>query len=372
MKTNLKTRLHVEGLEDRRLMAGDLNAYVSGGTLFIRGDDAANGVSIVQQGLNRYSVTGFSTGTGNTLVNGQSAVRTFSGVTNDINVQLFGGDDAVIITQDDSLRQNFLGSVGGSSGPITTNPEAPNRAQTDPIRTTVPQNLFIDTGNGNDTVGANVRIGRDGHGGVGTIITGDGSDGVRVERSVVKSTLVINTGNQNDDVVLANVGIAGTLNTHMGAGNDLFRANRYVADTAVINTGADTDAGIRIANSHTDHDTVLLTESGNDAVVVSNYSAGGNMVVNTGTGNDTINGSQIRVKGDATLDSGSGSDRVALADLNVLDDVFIFLGSGNDVLRIQDSRADRVLLRGGADVDNFFNAGGNAFNSVDIAEFENL
>src|SRR5690349_1891612 len=83
--------LVVEGLENRALLAGNVAVSVSGGTLFITGDAAGNGVSVQQLDSGKYFVTGFSVSGGNTTVNGSAAGKIVTGVTNDINVDLNAG-----------------------------------------------------------------------------------------------------------------------------------------------------------------------------------------------------------------------------------------------------------------------------------------
>ena len=98
-------RLAVERLESRALLAGNVNVFVSGGSLFVRGDNADNLVLIQQTGDGQYTVTGLDYGAagfadppfsaGPTSINGQFETQTFSGVTGDFIIDLKKGDDGL-------------------------------------------------------------------------------------------------------------------------------------------------------------------------------------------------------------------------------------------------------------------------------------
>src|SRR6476620_1449230 len=60
--TFARRRFLVEGLEPRCLLAGNVNVFVSGGSLFVQGDGGDNAVLIQQEGDGVYSVTGLNFG----------------------------------------------------------------------------------------------------------------------------------------------------------------------------------------------------------------------------------------------------------------------------------------------------------------------
>ena len=51
-------RLFLEGLESRAMLAGNVTASVSGGSLILRGDSLGNDVAVTWIAPNRYQVTG--------------------------------------------------------------------------------------------------------------------------------------------------------------------------------------------------------------------------------------------------------------------------------------------------------------------------
>src|SRR4051794_36583312 len=94
-----KSKLNLENLEDRQMMAGDLAAYVSGGNLYVNeapgqiGQD--NGVIISQLANGKIRVSGDFTpmGSGVSKVNGM-AFQDFT-VTNNLIVKLGAGNDGI-------------------------------------------------------------------------------------------------------------------------------------------------------------------------------------------------------------------------------------------------------------------------------------
>src|SRR5258708_6010556 len=86
----------LEGLERRALLAGNVTAFFNSGSLLLSGDAAANGVSIEQVAGGKYVVSGFALDGSPTLING-APYKVFSGVTNDVAVNLEGGNDLLVI-----------------------------------------------------------------------------------------------------------------------------------------------------------------------------------------------------------------------------------------------------------------------------------
>src|SRR5262249_16865044 len=107
-----RRRFVVEGLEPRCLLAGNVNVFLPGGSLFVQGDANDNAVLIQQEGDGVYSVTGLdfadintdglNVNDGPTSINGDDSGDPvlFSGVKNDINVDLKGGNDGLAIGND--------------------------------------------------------------------------------------------------------------------------------------------------------------------------------------------------------------------------------------------------------------------------------
>jgi large repetitive protein len=86
-----------ESLEGRRMLAGNVTAFVSHNNLNLEGDTFDNGVTITPvAGLGNVKVTGDIVGGSATTVNGLPSVM-LSGFTNNMNVELNNGNDVINI-----------------------------------------------------------------------------------------------------------------------------------------------------------------------------------------------------------------------------------------------------------------------------------
>lgn len=147
----------VEGLEDRTVPAGNVQLMVADGILYVAGDNEANSIIVSATGSNTVTVQAL----GDTTVNGQSSV-TVGGVRRGWHIDLFGGDDFVL--------------VRGISG---------NRS------------LTINGGDGNDVIGIdNASIRRDTR-----VSGGDGNDLVVFNASVLPRPVFLDTGAGDDQVI---------------------------------------------------------------------------------------------------------------------------------------------------------------------------
>lgn len=100
----LHSRPQLEDLEERLVMAGDVTAAVIGGDLVINGDALGNGVVVSQIDSDSWAVSGRYQAGGSTRINGQYGGVQLHGVTDDVRIDLNGGDDYVSLSgfvQDD-------------------------------------------------------------------------------------------------------------------------------------------------------------------------------------------------------------------------------------------------------------------------------
>ncbi|PAY16772.1 hypothetical protein CKO51_24845 [Rhodopirellula sp. SM50] len=202
-----RTKLSVQRLEPRRLMAGDVSAFFAAGrfpfldNLVVEGDQQANEIRVVEDGTGGATIEGLN----GTTVNGLPVVtiQSESGYIVHSLVELGNGDDVLIY----ELSNNQSASHGTE----------------------------IHTGNGDDEV----TIGAAGALGTLRIETGVGDDRVVFELadSALLQALDIDTGN-GDDEVLFQADAAGSslialrhIRIDTGRGNDTVRFQGSLAVT---------------------------------------------------------------------------------------------------------------------------------------------
>jgi len=289
-RPSLNRKFHFQQLEDRRLMAGNVDVSVSGGDLFITGDNAANGVQITQvvtQGravAGFYLISGLTQGGAATTINGQVSVNV-NGVTDDVTINLRDGGDRFrtglgTISFADDVNVN----LGSGNNELSLN------------RVRVRDDVSINSGNGVDTVFLRGVVGTSAANPDAdlSINTGEGADTVILFHFFVRDDVNIDTGfGQFDDTVLlvtGNVGDDVTIRTRDG-GDDVFIDTVGVNDTLQVETGSGGDR-LDIENSEADELFAFL-----------------------GSGDDHLEISDTFGQG-AMLDGQSGADTIALSNVS--------------------------------------------------------
>jgi hypothetical protein len=176
-------RLSVEQLENRAVLAGNVLAQLTDGTLFITGDNLDNNI-MVQSNGGEVSVQGVA-GTG---INGDSAAAIFQDVE---RIEIVGGDG------DDTVLAALWAAVGD---------------------TATIADIQIDTGAGRDGVVLDLRTDSS-----ASIRTGDGADTVSLRSYAANSLVVvdIDTGDGADRIGLdLRYHTGGTIRVDTGNGND--------------------------------------------------------------------------------------------------------------------------------------------------------
>src|SRR5689334_6461121 len=102
-----------ESLENRQMMAGDVVASVHAGTLFIKGDQYNNGITITAGALpNQVIITGTNIAGVGTNVNGLlNTPVAINNVTKDIRINMKAGNDTVTVN-----NLNVFGSMKVNMG----------------------------------------------------------------------------------------------------------------------------------------------------------------------------------------------------------------------------------------------------------------
>lgn len=291
MKRRIHLRLGFQQLENRLTMAGNVIASVSSHSLYLTGDSQANNLEIIQVGNGQYQVTGKD----GTTINGQTQ-KTFSSMTADLIVNLYGGND--------TLKIGYYAE-----------------------NVTVPTTVF------NRDVKVNL---------------GSGDDKLYIYHTNINDDVTVNAGNGADQVYLryARIGFANvdsgindcTINmgSNPTAGHQDFvdiRQTSFGHDLTITSTG---DAPA--TDSYHFLDTQIYMD---DVYVVRN------MTIQTGNGDDLLEIESADVNGEMKVLTGGGDDGFDLY-YTFADKLTIGLGDGDDGLNLSGVTSHQASFDGGA------------------------
>lgn len=246
--------------------------------------------------------------------------------------------------------------------------------------------LLVDTGAGADRVFANSFIVAD----LVKVVTGSGDDPDVELTSFIAKNVLIDTGSGNDGtnndespITVENASVEQDIKIFTGSGFDLVDVFFVGARDLIVDTGSQDD-DVVILDVEFDRDLKIFTGSGRDFVVLDDEEGYGVFVgrdlhIDTGSDSDEVDiddteigrnalivlGSNSSgedsteflfiedtfVAGNAKIDAGSGNDVVVIEDSEVGGKFTAIMGSGNDFLRICNSIAGSALLDGGSGTD---------------------
>ncbi len=417
-KENINDQVAMEALEPRILMDGNVTAVLTGTTLRITGDGAANAVQIYQPwGDESIRVSGrIHPGTGfGTTINGGAELNLIEGVRS-IRINMGNGDVVVGIGDDDfffpeadTYQRNIIVDLGAGTNRLRF---GKNQLGTNTQNVTINGNLTIRGGNGTDTVMMNgtvvggrfnailrngdnqvvfrenamtladSEVGRN-----ATIVTGSGNDVIGIDKTRFFGRTVIRTGGApvqdlvalgaaegdaefenltvlSTDRVWATIGFVGSLIRSRVHGNLLINAGNRV----------DTDI-ITVMGATVDGRTTISTGSGDDVVVLTGHDTrhtffNGRVSVSTGRGND-----DLRIAEDGLFFT-EGNGVTSARNTYFFGRTMFILGAGDDQVWLGDDPAagdddngdgstvlgegrawfgDRLTINGGAGTDTIEN-----------------
>ncbi len=408
--------MHVEKLESRSLLAGDISVYIGRGNLFVLGDNAVNQVAVLQLDAGTYAVVGFN----GTTVEGEADPFVVEGITGKIDVDLKRGDDLLGVGNDPAgliaLAQAFgFGSELGDAAALQSDLEDLLAEAAAPERLFVPRDLVVRTGDGRDGVGVIGDIGGRLHANLG-----EGNNALAVVNSLIEDDLIVRGGKGHDDLFVDITAVAQMLDVNLGEGENIVEFwNSFAGQSAVVTTGRHADT-IDFADSVVEQNLTIRTGAGSDDVFAHAHDGDGigvggnvdivtgsqgdyveleglvlgNVTVNTGehgdgvlltllaveknlnvilgSGNDGLAGAGVLVLGNALLDAGAGTDEISLLAFAV-DQIFTALmGAGDDELEIFEFTAKKAVLRGGPGTDTLNWDDQDFAPIVDVKQFEVL
>ena len=231
-----KTRkIHFEGLEDRRLMAGDVTVGLVKGEAVVTGDGASNAVWIREISANTYRVEGQVHAGSATKVNGKAFVDIYTRQ-DDLRVDMGKGNDslwignkagAAAMTVEDLTIKMGNGSDYLHLGNLQVYDKF------DPVNITMGDESSLDGDDeidmGNVAFAASVNI-----------LMGKGVDECEMRNVTIRDDLSIDTGSGNDEVELASV-TADEFFIKLGSGDDTLELEKVKARRTTADGGAGRD-----------------------------------------------------------------------------------------------------------------------------------
>ena len=293
--------LGLEPLEDRSLLAGNVVAVLTEGTLSVLGDDAANGVQVVYDvATGKHRVLGTIQGGFPTSINGQPAetIAEFSGVKN-VDVRLGAGDDKL----DFGAADHFY--------------------------TLVSKRLSIDAGSGNDEV----VLGK----------AGDDSAATAEHHVYVAKGIWINLGDGDDQLEVANLKTNKSLIIEAGDGDDEIKfATEFLPEGE---TEADLFPVKVRGNLH------VHMGQGDDELTLLHVLVGQNLLVRDPAGGGVITITDVAINEKFDVATGDGEDQVNL-DMIAADELQLHTNGAPDDVNIDHTRFKRVNIKTGSGADD--------------------
>lgn len=327
-----RTLMHLERLERRLPLAGDVTAQLVGSTLRLTGDSLGNDVLVASAPGGRIAVIGNAT-----TINGASSTFVTDAAVTAIIADLRGGNDEIGFG---NRAQDFVGTrldvysffvpalssmpfdavalqaaIDGVSGGVTS--------------FTIPGDVTVFARGGNDGVGINGTVGGSvvvnlGEADAGNVVAIGGESSA----SRVRGSVTVTGGSRADIVGIGNAIVDGRVSVALGDGDNWFFGGGETATAfgALAYTGgANADVVALLGDVTVGSDVRISTGlRGADFVGFSNSEAGGtvkvrgNVVVNTGTGNDGDTVDLVGdIRGTVTVTTGGGRDTVSVSSLVV-------------------------------------------------------
>ena len=355
----------VEGLEARRLMAGDVTVFHDfSDTLFINGDLESNSVLVESTGArDQIRLTGLPTAGGPTTINGLPSITVdlvdYDVIVQQILTDLGDGNDQMFF-ENATLQTNLQIDTGAGNDDIEFT-VTQVRGSVDILGTGV-DDLTLDTFFSVDDFSFNVEQ-------VGvadindarifgnlTIASAGGNNTATDWVNVLDSDIVggdINITTDNAGRAWVTESSAGnvTIAALRGGNADYNVENSNIASLTVDTRGGSDSLHV---GANTISGAVRVTSRGGaDSITFDQVDIGGTVDISSGGGNDTLYVDQGEW-GNTTIRTQNGDDNVTFFDTTFLADLTINTGRGEDEMLLSNISTDgTVNLNGGADEDIF-------------------
>jgi hypothetical protein len=324
--SSVSRRLGVEPLEDRRLMAGDITAQVTNGSLIINETAVARGqasdISIMRMDNGDVRVSANPKTGGH--VNGQAFVDFHKLSTPSLSVNLGDGADKLQITNmafnKVDIAMGEITSIVGDNDVVTIS-GVTTRGQ-----------MNITTGDGNDAV---------------TVTQSHIGNGLADAGETELDQLMILTGKGADSVTIGDT-------THL----------MDVKGVLHINTTSDRFLDINGRPNQ--------TELGDDRVSLTSVDVTNNINVWLGSGTNLLSMTGVNSGSYFSLYGGGGQDTARLRDVTARDGFFARMGAGNDTLDLNNVRTPLgpMVLDGGAGIDTLIRSANSTGQTLSMSNWE--
>lgn len=274
-----RPRLRVESLEDRRMLAGNVDVVVT-----VDGDLTATGDSLDNEFVIERIVTGVI------------RVQGLNGTTITFESMTAASHD---------LSNEFIDPQG------------------------IDRDVVIDTGEGNDSVTFNaLNVGRD-----FMATTLGGNDTVIVENADVADDLSILTGSGHDNMQIRFSDVTGDASLVGSSGDEYTYIDSLFLSTALTfdgGSGDDTFVGYFLEEFNATYpvDVTLNGGADNDSLSLTGTTINGSTTIDGGNGDDTIYDSESALGGNLVIEGGDGVEDVTVQNGSVFGDLAIHVRSG--------------------------------------------
>lgn len=349
--------LHLEGLERRELLAGNLQVSVAGSKLFITGDDAANLAAVVALPNGRYGVAGLAT-----TINGGNAPFVTNRAISHIVANLNGGDDALALTNDaqaifDLANNEFQVDLEDLLGVDAVALQALIDASTPVAEFSLPGSLTVAAGAGDDVIGVIGSIGGSVVVTLGTADVGGGNafgiDGssLAAGNGVVGGGISIVGDRQADSVAIVSTDVRLSVSVALSDGANLFFIDDSNIGGGVAYTGGSgADIVSLVGGTNVRHSISAVLGSGINELLIDDSNVGGGL----------------------SVVGGAGDDSVQVLDSAIAVNVSLALGNGGNTVDFERMSTGAVAITGGQGADEIFAEQVTVRHGVSIATFDGV
>lgn len=343
--------LHVEALERREVLAGNVTAQLVGSTLLLTGDALGNEVVVASVTGGRIAVLGE-----NTTINGSTDPFVTTKPVVSIIANLNGGNDGIGFGNSAQGFADQLSELGiDPIFDINTLQAAIDAVAAGATRFVLPRSLVITTDGGSDVVGIIGTIGGSVTANLGSAPTGPESGNALMiggfdadYASRVGGALSIVGGAQRDGVNIVGTTVAGAVAVALGNGEN-FLGLEDTSIGSLAYTGGSAAEEVDAADLRVRYGVSIVTGAGQDTVYLHEHGGGpqtvvgGSIAINTGADGDYVEISSA-VRGALAVNTGAGADQVLIYETAVGLDAAVDTGAGADLVRIELTRIRYALV----------------------------